>query len=96
MFTKSQMHLAKTFIKIYYRDRQSLAFSLLFPLIFTLIFLFSGGEPDPTDIGLVNQSENDLSLKFVELVKERLGEYHSLPEHEYTRKKSEYIGGEMR
>ena len=70
MFTKSQMHLAKTFIKIYYRDRQSLAFSLLFPLIFTLIFLFSGGEPDPTDIGLVNQSENDLSLKFVELVKE--------------------------
>ena len=70
MFTKSQMHLAKTFIKIYYRDRQSLAFSLLFPLIFTLIFLFSGGEPDPTDIGLVNQSENDLSLKFVELVKD--------------------------
>ena len=70
MFTKSQMHLAKTFIKIYYRDRQSLSFSLLFPLIFTLIFLFSGGEPDPTEIGLVNHSENDLSLKFVELAKE--------------------------
>ena len=69
MFTKSQMHLAKTFIKIYYRDRQSLAFSLLFPLILLLSFLFSGGEPDPTDIGLVNHSENDLSLKFVELAK---------------------------
>jgi len=71
MFTKSQLHLAKTFIKIYYRDRQSLAFSLMFPLIFTGIFLFSGGEPDPTDIGLVNQSQNELSIRFVELVKEK-------------------------
>ena len=33
--------------------------------------MFSGGEPDPTDIGLVNQSQNELSLKFVELVKEK-------------------------
>ena len=71
MFTQSQLHLAKIFIKIYYRDRQSLAFSLMFPLIFTGIFLFSGGEPDPTDIGLVNQSQNELSIKFVELVKEK-------------------------
>jgi len=71
MFTQSQLHLAKIFIKIYYRDRQSLAFSLMFPLIFTIVFLFSGGEPDPTDIGLVNQSQNELSLKFVELVKEK-------------------------
>jgi len=71
MFTQSQLHLAKIFIKIYYRDRQSLAFSLMFPLIFTGIFLFSGGEPDPTDIGLVNQSQNELSIRFVELVKEK-------------------------
>ena len=31
--------------------------------------MFSGGEPDPTKLGLVNQSQDDLSLKFVELVK---------------------------
>ena len=69
MFTKPQIHLASIFIKIFYRDRQSLFFSLLFPLIFTCIFLFSGGEPNPTKLGLVNQSGNELSLKFVELVK---------------------------
>jgi ABC-2 type transport system permease protein len=69
MFTKSQIHLAFIFIKIFYRDRQSLFFSLLFPIIFTCIFLFSGGEPNPTKLGLVNQSENELSLQFVELVK---------------------------
>ena len=69
MFTKSQIHLALIFIKIFYRDRQSLFFSLLFPIIFTCIFLFSGGEPNPTKLGLVNQSENELSLQFVELVK---------------------------
>ena len=69
MFSKPQIHLASIFIKIFYRDRQSLFFSLLFPIIFTFIFLFSGGEPNPTKLGLVNQSENELSLKFVELVK---------------------------
>jgi|TARA_B100001142_G_scaffold63313_1_gene62579 ABC-2 type transport system permease protein len=69
MFTKPQIHLASIFIKIFYRDRQSLFFSLLFPIIFTCIFLFSGGEPNPTKIGLVNKSENELSLKFVERVK---------------------------
>jgi hypothetical protein len=71
MLTKPQIHLAFTFIKIFYRDRQSLFFSLLFPLIFTGIFMFSGGEPDPTKLGLVNQSQDALSFKFVELVKRR-------------------------
>lgn len=34
--------------------------------------------------------------EYVELVKERLGEVLSVPEHEYNRQKSEYIGGEYR
>ena len=34
--------------------------------------------------------------EYVELVKERLGEVLSVPEHEYIRQKSEYIGGEYR
>ena len=69
MLTRPQIYLASIFIKIFYRDRQSLFFSLLFPLIFTGIFLFSGGEPSPTKLGLVNHSQDELSIKFVELVK---------------------------
>lgn len=34
--------------------------------------------------------------EYVEFVKERLGEVLSVPEHEYVRKSSEYIGGEYR
>ena len=34
--------------------------------------------------------------EYVELVKERLGEVLSVPEHEYARAKAEYIGGEYR
>lgn len=34
--------------------------------------------------------------EYVELVKERLGEVLSVPEHEYERQRSQYIGGEFR
>lgn len=34
--------------------------------------------------------------EYVDLVKERLGDQYSLPEHEYRRTASEYIGGEYR
>jgi len=34
--------------------------------------------------------------EFVDLVKDRLGELLPVPEHQYQRKKSEYIGGEYR
>ena len=71
MLSKSQLYLASVFIKIYYRDKQSLVFSIIFPLIFIGIFIFSDAEPNPTKIGLVNQSQNELSVKFSELLKER-------------------------
>ena len=71
MLSKSQLYLASVFIKIYYRDKQSLVFSIIFPLIFIGIFIFSDAEPDPTKLGLVNQSQNELSVKFSELLKER-------------------------
>ena len=70
MLTKPQIHLAGIFIKIFYRDRQAIFFSLLFPLIFTGIFLFSNGEPDPLKLGLVNEANNELSIEFVEMVKQ--------------------------
>ena len=34
--------------------------------------------------------------EYVDLVRERLGELHGVPEHEFAREKSEYIGGEFR
>ena len=34
--------------------------------------------------------------EYVDLVRERLGEMHGVPEHEFVREKSEYIGGEFR
>ena len=68
MFTSLQLHLAKVFLKIFLRDRQSIMFSLFFPLVFIGAFLFSGGEPDPINLGLVNNSTNSVSKNFSELV----------------------------
>ena len=56
MFTSKQIHLAKVFLKIFLRDRQSIIFNLLFPLVFMGAFIFSGGEPDPINLGLVNNA----------------------------------------
>ena len=69
MFTSMQLHLAKVFLKIFFRDRQSILFNLFFPLVFIGAFLFSGGEPDPIKLGLVNNSTNTISKNFSELVK---------------------------
>ena len=68
MFTSLQLHLAKVFLKIFVRDRQSILFSLFFPLVFMGAFLFSGGEPDPINLGLVNNSTNTVSKNFTEIV----------------------------
>jgi len=90
MLTKLQLHLAAIFVKIFYRDRQAIFFSLLFPLIFTGIFLFSDGEPDPLKLGLVNESNNELSIKFVEMVKqEKFLEYAKVFDYSYGTLKSE-------
>ena len=68
MFTSLQLHLAKVFLKIFLRDRQSIMFSLFFPLVFIGAFLYSGGDPDPINIGLVNNSNTTISKNFSELV----------------------------
>ena len=69
MFTSMQLHLAKVFLKIFFRDRQSIMFNLFFPLVFIGAFLFTGGEPDSIKLGLVNNSTNTISKNFSELVK---------------------------
>ena len=68
MITSLHLHLAKVFLKIFLRDRQSIIFSLLFPLIFTGVFLFSADEPDPMNLGLVNNSQSTIGKHFSELV----------------------------
>ena len=68
MITNSQLHLAKVFLLIFFRDRQSILFSLFFPLIFMGAFSFSGGEPDPVNLGLVNNADSAASKNFSELV----------------------------
>ena len=69
MLTSMQLHLAKVFLKIFFRDRQSITFNLFFPLVFIGAFLFLGGEPDPIKLGLVNNSTNTISKDFSNLVK---------------------------
>jgi len=68
MFSSAQLHLAKVFLKIFLRNRQSIFFSMLFPLIFTGVFFFSGGASDPIKLGLVNVSQSSIAKSFSELV----------------------------
>jgi ABC-2 type transport system permease protein len=57
MPTKLQLHLAKVFLKIFLRDRQSIFFSLFFPTILMAVFAFANtGEVDPIELGIVNNS----------------------------------------
>ena len=69
MLTPAQLHLAKVFLKIFFRNRQSIFFSMLFPLIFTGVFFFSSGPSDPIKLGLVNLSQSTIAEKFSDLVK---------------------------
>jgi ABC-2 type transport system permease protein len=68
MFSKIQFHLAKVFLKIFLRDRQSIIFSLFFPFVFMGAFSFTGGEVDPFNIGLVNNSTSIVAKNFSELI----------------------------
>lgn len=58
--------LARTFLKIFVRDRQAMFFSLFFPLVFMFVFGFIGGqEPDPVRVGVVNHSGDALAAEFI-------------------------------
>ncbi len=71
MLDKLQRHLAKDFMKIFLRDRQSIFFSLFFPVVFLGIFAFiRGGGQEPIALGVVNQSDSELARAFVEALRE--------------------------
>ncbi len=69
MPTKLQLHLAKVFLKIFLRDRQSIFFSLFFPIIFMTVFAFANnGEVDPIDLGIVNNSPSAVATDFSQML----------------------------
>lgn len=54
-------------LKLLFRNRQQLFWSLAFPLIFTVIFgfFFSGGNTNAGTVGLVNKADTQLSQELV-------------------------------
>jgi len=69
MPTKLQLHLAKIFLKIFLRDRQSIFFSLFFPIIFMTVFAFANnGEVDPIKLGIVNNSASEIASDFSQML----------------------------
>lgn len=71
MLSKMQQHLAKDFMKIFLRDRQSIFFSLFFPVVFMSIFAFvRGGGTEPIPLGVVNQSDSAAAAQLVEMLRE--------------------------
>ena len=69
MPTKLQLHLAKVFLKIFLRDKQSIFFSLFFPIIFMSVFAFANnGEVDPIKLGIVNNSASEVASDFSKML----------------------------
>jgi ABC-2 type transport system permease protein len=65
--TGAQLHLAKVFLKIFLRDRQSIFFSLFFPIIFMTVFGFvNSNELEPIPIGIVNDSSDTVAVEFIQ------------------------------
>jgi|TARA_B110000971_G_scaffold153244_1_gene156474 ABC-2 type transport system permease protein len=67
MPTKMQFHLAKVFLKIFLRDRQSIFFSLFFPIIFmTALGFINRNGVDPVNIGVINDSPDPSTIEFIQ------------------------------
>jgi len=61
--------MAKTFLKIFSKDRQSIFFTLFFPITFMVIFGFlTGGDEDPLEIGVVDAAGSDFSARFIDVL----------------------------
>ncbi len=67
--TALQRHLTSVFLKIFWRDRRSIFFSLFFPVIFMTVFSFaSSGEQDPISVGVVNNSSSAVAANFADML----------------------------
>jgi|TARA_B110000971_G_scaffold153245_1_gene156477 ABC-2 type transport system permease protein len=67
MPSKVQFHLAKVFLKIFLRDRQSIFFSLFFPIIFmTALGFVNRNGVNPVNIGVINDSPDPSAIEFIQ------------------------------
>ncbi|MDC0598604.1 ABC transporter permease [Gammaproteobacteria bacterium] len=63
----STLIMAKTFLKLFSRDRQAIFFSLFFPIIFMSVFgLVGNSDSDPIQVGIINNSNSSLASDFIE------------------------------
>jgi len=63
---KKIMYFAGVMLKIHSRDRQAIFFSVFFPLVFMLVISFaSNNDPDPIELGIVNNANNALASQFI-------------------------------
>lgn len=65
------LKLTQTFLRMYFRDRRAIMFSLMFPLVFMFIFAFTGNvEPERIAIGVADNAQNALSASFIATLKD--------------------------
>lgn len=65
------LKLTQTFLRMYFRDRRAIMFSLMFPLVFMFIFAFTGNvEPERVAIGVADNARNALSANFIATLKD--------------------------
>jgi len=63
----STLTMGRTLLKIFSRDRQAIFFTLFFPITFMVIFgIASSGGEDPIEIGIVDNSTNAFSERFID------------------------------
>ena len=94
MPTKLQLHLAKIFLKIFLRDRQSIFFSLFFPIIFMTIFAFANnGEVDPIKFGIVNNSTSEVASDFSQMLNDN--PLFTVTEGEESNLRTELVEGDQ-
>jgi ABC-2 type transport system permease protein len=86
--------MARTFLKIFSKDRQAIFFTLFFPITFMAIFGFlNTGDQDAMKVGIVDRAGNEFSREFIDeldanpLFDVTIGEEEAL--------KAEVIDGEM-
>lgn len=69
---RSTLIMARTFLKIFSKDRQAIFFTLFFPITFMAIFGFiNTDDEEPMQIGVVDNAKNDFSADFIDLLDEK-------------------------
>lgn len=63
---QSSFVMARTFLKIFSKDRQAIFFTLFFPITFMAIFGYvTAGGDEPLEVGVVDHAQNDFSAEFI-------------------------------